>query len=712
MGLTSRSTGINAVDMGFNIEKNSPSDKIIVLAGNPNVGKSSVFNKLTGLKQHTGNWPGKTVSNAQGICTHNEHDYIMVDIPGTYSLAAHSKEEEVARDFLCFGCPDACVIVCDATCIERNLNLVLQVLEIMPRAVVCVNLLDEAEKHGITVNIKELSKRLGVPVTGTVARNGRGLSELLDSVEKVLKTPPSPIAVRYTNPIEEAIKILMPVLSDKFSQININCRWAALRLLEGEKKLIEKISSYTGTDILSDEDIGNATRHALQYLQENGVENERISDIIVSCTVLTAEDICNGIVKCREHGYRSFDRNADRLLTNRLTGIPVMLLLLCVVLWLTIFGANLPSQFLSSAFTSLESVLLGLCVRLGVPEIIYEPLILGVYHVLTWVVSVMLPPMAIFFPLFTILEDLGYLPRVAFNLDNCFKKCSACGKQALTMCMGFGCNAAGIVGCRIIDSPRERFIAVLTNCFVPCNGKFPALITIITLFFAFSDTGLIQSASCALMLTAVVILGIIMTFVSSKLLSKTILKGQPSSFTLELPPFRRPDIGSIIVRSVFDRTLFVLGRAVSIAAPAGLIIWLFANINIGNLTLLQYCSGLLDPFAKAIGLDGTILFAFILGTPANEIVIPLIIMAYMSGGTLTETASIAQLKPMLISNGWTWITAVNMILFSIMHWPCATTLLTIKKETGSIKWTLLAIAIPTAFGILSCFIFTSIARLF
>jgi ferrous iron transport protein B len=324
---------------------------------------------------------------------------------------------------------------------------------------------------------------------------------------------------------------------------------------------------------------------------------------------------------------------------------------------------------------------------------------------------VMLPPMAIFFPLFTLLEDLGYLPRVAFNLDNFFKKACAHGKQALTMCMGFGCNAAGVVGCRIIDSPRERLIAIITNNFVPCNGRFPTLIAIITMFFAGMLAGPAQTIISTLILTGVIVLGVVMTLLISRILSKTVLKGLPSSFTLELPPYRKPQVGRIIVRSLLDRTLFVLGRAVAVAAPAGLIIWGMANIHVGGLSLLSHCAGFLDPFARLIGMDGYILMAFILGFPANEIVIPLIIMSYMATGSMMEFDSLSQLRELLVTNGWTWLTAMCVMLFSLMHWPCSTTCLTIKKETQSWKWTLISFLVPTVTGILVCFIVASFARL-
>lgn len=708
MGLSASSTGIKAVDMGFTVKKLHDDDRVIALAGNPNVGKSSVFNQLTGLRQHTGNWPGKTVSNAQGVCTNGGKNYVLVDIPGTYSLMAHSREEEVARDFILFGEPDAVIVVCDATCLERNLNLVLQTIEITPNVVVCVNLMDEARKRGISVNLKKLSEKLGVPVVGTVAKSGRGLRQLMDSTEKVLKISSDVYTVRYLKPIEDALSQLIPVIESKVKKLNQ--RWVALRLLEQDEELVSQLGKYTGFDILADEEIHNALTEAKNILLEGGITPDKLSDKIVSCIVLAAEDISNGIVVSENSKYRDFDRCADKILTGRLFGIPIMILLLALVFWITISGANIPSGILSGWFAALEEKLLELSRHYGIPEIIYSPLILGVYHVLTWVIAVMLPPMAVFFPLFTLLEDLGYLPRIAFNLDKCFKKCSACGKQALTMCMGFGCNAAGIVGCRIIDSPRERLIAILTNCFVPCNGKFPTLISIITMFFVFSS-GFLESVISAIILTAVVLLGILMTFLISKLLSRTLLKGQPSSFTLELPPYRRPDIGKILIRSVLDRTLFVLSRAACVAAPAGLIIWLFANVYIDGATLLSICANFLDPFARLLGMDGVILFAFILGFPANEIVLPLIIMAYMSAGTISDALTLAEMKELFIQNGWTFVTAINVMLFSLLHWPCSTTMLTIKKETGSLKWTLLAFIIPTAVGLITCFLFTQTMRL-
>ena len=714
MGLTKSSVGIRAINTGPAIQKLSPDDKVIALAGNPNVGKSTVFNALTGLNQHTGNWPGKTVTNAQGRCTAGGRSYVMVDIPGAYSLMAHSAEEEVARNFICFGEPDAVVVVCDATCLERNLNLVLQTLEISRRVVVCVNLMDEAERKGIKLDLELLSGRLGVPVVGTTARRKKSLRLLTDCLERVCSAPEpgEPFSVRYPDAIEDAVALLEPLVEEK-SAGRLNSRWLSLRLLDQDDSLIREINACLGEDFLRDEALQSALGEAMALLRERGVENtDQLKDMTVAALIHSAEAICCGAVTCERSQYAETDRRLDRLLTGRLTGYPVMLALLALIFWLTISGANYPSQLLADGLFRVQDRLTELFEYLNAPDWLHGVLVLGAYRVLAWVVSVMLPPMAVFFPLFTLLEDAGYLPRVAYNLDRPFKRCRACGKQALTMCMGFGCNAAGVVGCRIIDSPRERLLAILTNNFVPCNGRFPTLIALLTMFFVGTAGGGLSPVLSALLLTAAIVLGVGITFAVTKLLSETLLRGVPSSFTLELPPYRKPQIGKVLVRSVFDRTLFVLGRAAAVAAPAGLVIWLMANITAGGVSILAHCAAFLDPFARLMGLDGVILLAFILGFPANEIVIPIIIMAYTAQGSILELDSLAQMKDLFVQNGWTWVTAVSVMLFSLNHWPCSTTLLTIKKETGSLKWTALAAAIPTGVGVALCILFNAVAGLF
>ncbi|MDD6160643.1 MAG: ferrous iron transporter B [Oscillospiraceae bacterium] len=599
---------------------------VIALAGNPNVGKSTVFNALTGLRQHTGNWPGKTVTVARGTYTFEGEEYQLVDLPGTYSLAAHSPEEAVARQFIESGQADGVVVVCDATCLERNLILVLQVLELTGKVLLCVNLLDEAERMGLQIDLEALSRRLDIPVVGVSAARMDGIEQLKQAIAALPAQPERP-----RSPAAPTQRVSL------------------------------------------------AEQYAVQAVRD------RRSDRLLRRQKL------------------------DRLLTARTTGVPIMLLLLGLVVWLTVAGANYPSSLLSDLFGRLQQAVHRWMA--DAPAWLSGLLIDGILQVTGWVVSVMLPPMAIFFPLFTLLEDLGYLPRVAFLLDHTFQKAKACGKQALTMAMSLGCNACGVTGCRIIDSPRERLIAILTSSLTPCNGKFPTLIALITIFFLGGRGGLWGSLAGAALLLLALILSAAATFLCSRLLSATVLKGLPSSFALELPPFRRPMIGQVILRSVLDRTLFVLGRAVSVAAPAGAAIWLLANIHAGGISLLDHCTAFLDPFARLFGLDGVILTAFLLGWPANEIVVPVILMAYLSSGTLVESGSLFALGELLTAHGWTWLTALCTMLFSLFHWPCSTTCITIRKETGSRKWTAAAVLLPTALGLTVCFVTANLVRL-
>ncbi len=694
------------------IEKPSSNRKVIALAGNPNVGKSTLFNKLTGMKQHTGNWPGKTVENALGICRSKRRTYILADLPGTYSLMAHSPEEAKARDFLCSGKANAAIVVCDASCLERNLNLVLQTIELIPKVLVCVNLMDEAAKHHIQIDLSALSESLGVPVIGTTARDRQGLDALLDALDSLTDASfvSSARPISYPPLLESVLTILEPVIKEKSSG-QFPARWLALRLLEHRLNPENPLPAQIPSCLCSDLSVCQTLAETEQILNAAEIRGDNLSDLITTALFHQAEALCRTVIQKKKNNLRRKEEQLDALITSKRTGYPLMLLLLAVIFWLTITGANYPSRLLSDLFTSLEVPLTSLFVQLHAPAWLHGLLISGAYRVLAWVVSVMLPPMAIFFPLFTLLEDAGLLPRIAYNLDHAFQCCHSCGKQGLTLCMGFGCNAAGVTGCRIIDSPRERLIAILTNSFVPCNGRFPAIIALITMFFAGTAGTLAGSLLSALLLTGVVLLGIAATFLSSWLLSRTVLKGVPSSFTLELPPYRRPQFGPVLVRSLLDRTLFVLGRAVTAAAPAGILIWIMANLSFRGNSLLMLCASALDPFAALFGLDGVILMAFLLGLPANEIVLPIILMAYLNQSTLTEPGSLLTLKALLTAQGWTCTTAACTILFTLLHWPCATTLLTIRKETGSLKWTLLAFLLPTAFGLLLCLLTAQGARL-
>jgi ferrous iron transport protein B len=709
---------------------------VVALAGNPNTGKSTVFNSLTGLRQHTGNWPGKTVARAEGGFSSGDNRYKLVDLPGTYSLLSASLDEEIARNFILFGKPDVTVIVVDATRLERNLNLVLQVLEITDRVVVCLNLMDEARRRGLEIDERRLARDLGVPVVPTAARYGEGLEELNRAITEVAtgQVVCKPHRVGGQSAVlKRAVGRLAAEITRVYPKLP-NPQWVALRLLDGDSKIAEAVRNGELGELQEEEeesseavaaevrleDAESIFTVASQLRWQVGKDfHQKLMEVIYTEAARLAD---RATTRTGEKPRFDWDRTVDRLVTSRTFGFPLMLLMLTVVFWITIAGANVPSAMLAELLIDkLHPLLKSGAAAIGFPWWLSGLLIDGMYLATAWVVSVMLPPMAIFFPLFTLLEDFGYLPRVAFNMDRVFKRVGAHGKQALTMAMGWGCNAAAIVSTRIIDSPRERLIAIITNNFALCNGRWPTQILIASIFVGALAPAYLGGLISALAVVSVAVLGVILTFATSWLLSHTVLRGEVSTFNLELPPYRPPRVLQTIYTSLIDRTLIVLWRAVIFALPAGAVIWLVSNIEVGGVSLAQHIINGLDPFGVILGLSGLILLAYIIAIPANEIVIPTILMLTVlvtgiegvggGSGVMFELDSATATAELLAAGGWTLLMAVNLMLFSLVHNPCSTTIYTIWKETRSAKWTAVSALLPVAMGFFLCFLVAQVWRL-
>jgi len=624
------------------------SDTVIhaALAGNPNVGKSTVFNALTGMHQHTGNWPGKTVAAAQGSFVFRGNTVCLTDLPGIYSLACRSAEEEAAREFLQTR-PDVTVVVADASALERNLILWGQIRAMGLKTVLCVNLMDEAHKRGVKVDRDALRAAVDCPVVFTSARSNTGLEELREAI--------------VSHGISDFSGDIAPDVP-KNAVSGGNCTEMGGDGWDFPPHSAENTSCG-----------GNCPECGGKCNEYLVREAERIAE---GC--ITFPDTCGGADR--------WDRRIDRIVCGKYTAVPLMLLFTAMLLWLTIRF----SGYLSAGLEILSGFLLtGIRAVLepNLPQTIASLLCDGVCATVLQVIAVMLPPMAIFFPLFTLLEDLGYLPRAAFNLDRCFAACGSCGKQALTMLMGLGCNAAAVTGCRIIDSPRERLIAVITNSFIPCNGRLPILFAMLALMGRGSGTSL-------LILVGLLALAAAVTLAVSWILSATLLRGKASSCILELPPYRIPQIGRTLIRAFLDRCLFVLGRAVTAAAPAGIFIWLIVHWEIGGVPLYTRMTAALDPIGRAAAMDGVLMLSFILALPAAELMLPLAASGYALTGM-----GMPAFSP---------VTCMAVILFTMFHWPCATTLLTLRHECRHecTRWggmyVLLAALIPTVIGYGMC----------
>ncbi len=642
----------------------------ILLCGNPNVGKSSLFNILTHSHEHTGNWTGKTVELASKKI--KKTHYTLVDLPGIYSLSDLSDEEKITKNTLLFDDYEKIIYVCDASSIEKNLNLLLQILQINRNVILCINMIDEVEEKGIKIDYKKLESILNIKIIKCSTKNKIGINELINSLSEDTY---SNYSFYYSECLEEKISKVESLLPKYF-----NNRFIAIKVLENDTSLVDYIYERYGINIIDEE-----LSYYLRSINSEEVSNE-ISIKLNSISSSISKETIN--VKDKEMS------KLDKVFSNKLYCILSLCLIMFGIFLITIVLANYPSDLLSKLFSWIEGILYNLC-KDSIPKFIYEPLLFGIYRIVTYIISVMFPPLVIFFFLFTYAEETGILPRIAFNLDGICKCCNCHGKQSLTMCSGFGCNACAIVGSRIIDSKRDRLLAIITNSFIPCNGRFPMIIALISMFFTNSNNKLLVSFYLMLF----VLFSIIISFLTSFILSKTLLKGYSGFFILELPDYKKVKLSRILKNSFVYKSLSILKKAILVSIPSGLIIWLMTNIKVNNVSVFSGVSTILEPFGRLLGMDGNIILSFLLGLPANEIVLPIMIMGYLNTSSISLLTESVNIKNIFINNGWTFITAINVILFSIMHFPCGTTLLTIKKEVGT-KWMIYSFLVPLLLGII------------
>lgn len=652
----------------------------ILLCGNPNVGKSSIYNILTHSHEHTGNWTGKTVelSTKKIVGT----DYYLVDLPGIYSLSSLSEEENIAKMTMLFSDYKSIIYVVDATQIEKNLNLLFQILQINKNIILCINMIDELENKNIKLDTNILSNILGIKVIKFSTYKNIGYNELIEAIKEDNYCEYN---YYYNEEIEKHINNISSYLP-----VGFNNRYMSISVLNKDEYLVKYVKERYGIN-LENNDVKN-------YIMN--INSEEISDQISIKINTLSRIVTNEVFK--KSGENSISL-LDKIFSNKIYSIIMMTFIMFLIFLITITLANYPSDLLGELFNKFEYFIYKLCLNFNIPKVIYEPILFGVYRVVTFIISVMFPPLVIFFIMWTYAEESGILPRIAFNFDKICSYSNCHGKQCLTMCSGFGCNACAVVGARIMDNKRDRIIAILTNSFIPCNGRFPMIIAIITMFLVNSNNKILVS----IYLCGFVILAMIISFLISFILSKTILKGYPSFFVLELPEYKKVKLSKILKTSIVYKSLSILKKAILVSIPAGLIIWLLTNININNMSVFLIISNFLDKFAKIIGLDGNILLSFILALPANEIVLPIIIMGYLGNSNISLISDYIGIKSILLNNGWTVNTAICTILFSLMHFPCGTTLSTIKSEIGY-KWAFYSFIIPLITGIVFLLIYNFI----